>query len=88
MGVSSLLWGFGHDLEMNKFTEVDEAEGHGVIALTGLDILDGLAVVVVTAVVGIRVTNTLGSTRGFQLTSSYIVSYLPGDPCLSSWILL
>ena len=65
MGLSSLLWGFGHDLEMNKFTEADEVEGHGVIALTGLDIVGEVVIVVVTAVVGIRVTDALGSTRGF-----------------------
>ena len=65
MGVSSLLWGFGHDLQTNKFADVDKVEGHGVIALTGLDIIGGVAVVVVTVVVGIRVTNAVGSTRGF-----------------------
>ena len=41
MGVSSLLWGFGHDLETNKFAEAGEVEGHGVIALTELDIVGG-----------------------------------------------
>ena len=41
MEVSSLLWGFGHDLETNKFTEVEVVEGHGVIALIVLDIVGG-----------------------------------------------
>ena len=68
MGVTSLLWDLGHDLETNKFTEVETVEGHGVIALTGLDIVGRVAVVVVTVVLGFRVTDTLGSTRGFQST--------------------
>ena len=66
MGVSSLLWSLGHNLETNKFAELEEGvEGHGVIALTGLDIVGGVAVVVVTAVVGIKVADALGSTRVF-----------------------
>ena len=83
MGESSLLYGVCHDLGTNKFAEVGEVKGHGVIALTGLDIVGRVVVVVVTVVVGIRVTDALGSTRFFQLTSPCIASYLPGDPCFS-----
>ena len=67
MGVSSLFWGFGYDLETNKFIEAGEVEGYGGIALAGLGIVERVAVVVVTAVVGIRVANALGSTRGFSV---------------------
>ena len=54
-------------MEMNKFPEAEKVEGHGVIALTTLDIVGRVVVVVVTAVVGIRVTDALGSTRGFSI---------------------
>ena len=69
MWVSSLLLGLGHDLETNKFTEVEEVGGHGVITLIGLGMVGGVAVLVVTAVVDIKVNNVLDSTRVFQLTS-------------------
>ena len=72
----------------NKFTEADEVEHHGVIALTGLDIVGRVVVAVGIVVLGTRVTNALDSTRGFQLPSSCIVSHWTGDPCFSSLILL
>ena len=59
--------GLDRDLEMNKLTEADEVEGHGGIALTELGIVGWVAVVVVTDVVGIRVADALGSTRGFSI---------------------
>ena len=67
-GLYSLLPGIGHDLVTNKFTDAGKVEGHGVVALGGLDIIDGVVDVVVTAVVGIRVPDTVGSTRGFSTT--------------------
>ena len=88
MGVFPSLWGFGQDLVTNKFAQVDEVKSHGVIVLTGLDIVGGMVIAVVTVVVGTRVAGVLGSTRGFQLTLPYIVSYCTGDPCFSSLILL
>ena len=42
-------------------------KGHVVIALTGLDIVGGMAVVVVTVVVGVKVTYALDSTRYFSI---------------------
>ena len=42
-------------------------EGQGVIALVGLDIVGGVEVVVVTVVLGIRVTNVLDNTRSFPI---------------------
>ena len=65
MGVSSLLWGLSHDLKTNKFTEVWESEGHRVITLAGLDIEGRVTVVMLSVFVGVRVTDALGSTRGF-----------------------
>ena len=67
MGMSSLLWGLNHNLETSEFAEVEEVEGYGVIALTGLDMVGGLAVVVMAAVAGIKVINALDSTRGFSI---------------------
>ena len=58
----SLSGGIGHDLVTNMFAVAGKVEGHGVITLVHLDILDGVA----DAVVGIRVADTLGSTRGFS----------------------
>ena len=67
MGLSSLLGGTGHDLVTNKCAEAGKVEGHGVVTLDRLDIMGGVMVVVVTTVVGIRVADTQGSTRGFSI---------------------
>ena len=66
-GVIFLLGGIGHGLVTNKFSETRKVEGHGVVAMDGFDIMGGVAVVVVTAVLGIRVADTWGSTRGFSM---------------------
>ena len=63
-GLFSLLGYIGHDLVTNKFIEAGEVDGHGVVALVELDIIGR----VVDAVVGIRVADILGSTRGFLTT--------------------
>ena len=55
VGLSSLLGDIGHDLVTNKFTEEEKVEGHRVVAVDGLD---RVVVVVVTTVVGIKVTDT------------------------------
>ena len=67
IGVSSLLWGLSHNLETKEFAEVEEVEGFGVIALVGLHMVSGVAVAVMTTVVGIKVANALDSTRGFSI---------------------
>ena len=59
-GLLSLLGGTGQDLVTNRFAEAGKVKGHGVLVLVGLDIVGGVA----AAVVGIRVADTLGSTRG------------------------
>ena len=79
-GSFSLLGGIGHDLETNKFAVAGKVECHGVVALVGLDIVDRVAY----AVVGIRVADILGRTRGFQLPSPYFASCLFGEFCFSS----
>ena len=56
-----MLGGIDQDLVTNRFAEAGKVEGHGVVALGGLDIIGGVA----DAVVGIRVADTLGSTKGF-----------------------
>ena len=72
IGLFSLLGGIGHNLVTNKFAEAGKVEGHRVVALVGLGIIGGVA----DAVVGIRITDTLGSTRLFQLPSPCIASCL------------
>ena len=67
MGLSSLVEGISHDLVTNKFAVAGKVEGHGVVALEGLDIVGRVVVAVVIAVVSISVTNTWGSTRGFSI---------------------
>ena len=71
----------------NKFVVVKEVEGHIVIVLTELEHWRWVAVVVVTAVVGIRVTGALDSTRGFLLTSSCIASVCLVIPASLFWLL-
>ena len=72
IGVFPSLWSFGQVLVTNKFADAHEVEGHGVIVLTRLDIVDRVVVTVVTAVVGTRNTNALGNTRSFSV---YITLY-------------
>ena len=45
----------------------EEVEGHVVIAFIGLDMVGRMAVVVMTVVVGIKVTDALDSTRCFSI---------------------
>ena len=69
------IWGVGTScvlemldgLETNKFTVMEEVEGHVVIALIGLDMVGEVVLVVVTVIVGINVTGALNSTRGFSI---------------------
>ena len=79
-GIFSLLGSIGHDLMTNKFAEAGKVEGHRVVAFVGLDIIGRVA----DAVVGIRIADTLGSTRGFSTTLTFIVSCLFGEFCVSS----
>ena len=80
-----MLGGIGYDdLVTNKFAEAGKVEGHGVVALNRLDIMGRVVVVVVTTVVGIRVADTQGSTRGFSINLPWIASCLSGDSCFSS----
>ena len=67
MGLSLLVGGIGHDPVTNKLDVVGKVEDHGVVALKGLDIMGGVVVVVVIAVVSISVADTWGSTRGFSI---------------------
>ena len=80
-GLPSFLGGIGHILVTNRFAKAGKVEGHRVVALVRLDIIDG----VVVAVVGIRVVDTLGSIQGFSATSPYIASCLFVDFCFSSF---
>ena len=61
-GLFSLLGGIGHDLVTNRFAEAGKVVGHRVIALVRLDIMGRVA----DAVMGIRVADTQGSTKGFS----------------------
>ena len=79
-GLLSLLGGIGQDLLINRFAEAGKVEGHGVVAIVWLDIMGRVA----NAVVGIRVADTLDSTRDFQLPSPCIAPCLFGESCFSS----
>ena len=54
-------------METNKFAVAEEVEGHVVVAITGSDMVGGVAFVVVTAVIHIEVVNALDSTRDFSI---------------------
>ena len=55
-------------LETNKFAVVEVVEGHVVVAITRLDMVAGVTVVmVVTAVLGAEVVDALDSKRGFSI---------------------
>ena len=65
-------------LETDIFAVAVEVEDHVVIALIGSDMLGLVVVVVVTAVVGIKVSNVLDSTRGFSIN---LTLYCPLFAC-------
>ena len=63
-GLLSLLGGIGQVLVTHRLAETGKIEGHGVVDLVGLDIMDW----VLAAVVGIRAADTLVSIMGFSTT--------------------
>ena len=60
VGLSSLVGSISHDLVTNKFTVAGKVEGHGVVALEGLDIMGWVVVVVVISVVRIGAADIWG----------------------------
>ena len=79
------IWIFGawglemlDGLERNKFTVVEEVESHIVVAIIGSHMMGGVAVVVVTAVIGIEVVDALDNTRGFPIN---LTLYCPLPAC-------
>ena len=74
-------------LKTNKFAVVEEVGGYEVIALMGLDMVDGVAAVVVTGLL-VSKPPVLWIVQGvFLLTSPCIVFYLPGDSCFFFFLL-